>query len=124
MTRLVLSPLGHTWLIDIDGTVLAHNGHLQGCERLLPGVEAFWARIPAGDHIVLMSARTEAEREATLAVIAAAGLRYDQALFGLPHGERILVNDSKPSGLVTALAAPLPRDAGPGGVEVIIDPGL
>ena len=119
-----VSTLAHTWLIDVDGTVLAHNGHLQGEDRLLPGVREFWRLIPDGDVVILLSARKESEREATLARIEAHGLRYNQAIFGLPTGERILINDSKPGGLVTALAVSVARDAGLEAVGVAIDPTL
>lgn len=121
---IVVSPLGHTWLIDIDGTVLAHNGHLTGGDRLLPGVAEFWAQIPAGDVIVLMSARTDLERDGTLEVLRGHGLRFDHVLFGLPHGERVLINDAKPSGLATALAVNLARDEGLARLSVEIDPAL
>ena len=111
---LTLSPLPHAWLIDFDGVICRHNGHLGGGDTLLPGVEAFWASIPAGDTVVLVSARTEKQRKAALAFMRAHGLRVDRALFGLPVGERILINDAKPSGLKTAHAINLARDAGLG----------
>lgn len=119
-----LSTLAHTWLIDVDGTVLAHNGHLLEGDRLLPGVQEFWQRIPVGDVVILLSARKESERTTTLALIEAHGLRYDQAIFGLPTGERILINDSKPGGLVTALAVAVGRDAGLARLDVVTDPAL
>ena len=37
-------------------------------------------------------------------------LRYDYILTGMPFGERILVNDRKPSGLNTAYAINKDRD--------------
>lgn len=122
MTRIVLSPLPHTWLVDVDGTIVVHNGHKRGGDALLPGVREFWAEIPDEDVIVLLSARTEVETAATLAFLAGEGLRWDRVLFGLPAGERILINDAKPSGLTTALAVDLPRDAGLSGVAVTVDP--
>jgi hypothetical protein len=124
MTQITVSTLAHTWLIDVDGTLLVHNGHLHGGDRLLPGVQAFWAKIPPDDMIVLLSARHEHEREAALALLDAAGLRYDQALFGLPRGERVLINDNKPGGLVTALAVCLARDEGLANLDVTLDPTL
>jgi hypothetical protein len=124
MTAIVVSGLAHTWLIDVDGTVLAHNGHLKGRDTILPGVAAFWAKIPPGDRIILMSARAEKDRRQTLGILDAAGLRYDQAIFGLPHGERILINDDKPGGLVTALAVPVARDVGLQDLSLTIDPSL
>lgn len=118
---MLLSSLPHTWFIDVDGTILKHNGHKNGGDELLPGVKAFWEQIPKGDTIVLLSARTEAERETTLAFLNKCGLRYDHAFFGLPTGERILINDAKPSGLQTALACVCERDQGLGFLEVTID---
>lgn len=124
-TELRLSALPKTWIIDVDGVIVRHNGHLgpEG-DRLLPGVREFWDRIPADDTIIVVSARKEHERAATLATLEGWGLRCSAALFGLPPGERILVNDAKPSGLVTAHAVSVPRDAGLAGVSVVIDPCL
>lgn len=122
--ELRVSRLNHTWLIDVDGVVLEHNGHLRGEDRLLPGVRAFWAAIPPADTVVVLSARSPALEAATRAVLAAYGLRVDRALFGLPNGERILVNDRKPSGLPTAIAVNLPRDEGLGALAVEVDDRL
>ena len=121
---LRLSALGHTWLIDLDGVVCPHNGHLRGDETLLPGVREFWATIPVGDCVVLLSARGVEHQAAALALLAAAGLRVDHALFGLPFGERILINDAKPSGLLTALAVNVVRDAGLEGIALEVSPDL
>ena len=112
MKELVLSRLPHTWLMDVDGTILKHNGHKTGGDELLAGVKDFWDTIPPDDVIVLLSARTQQEMPATLAFLDQQGLRYDHALFDMPKGERILVNDDKPGGLVTALAISTPRDQG------------
>jgi hypothetical protein len=124
MTGIVVSRLAHTWLIDVDGTLLSHNGYLHGQDRLLPGVTEFWRQIPDGDMIILLSARAEEVRDGCLAVLDGAGLRYDHVLFGLPKGERVLINDRKPGGLVTALAVSVARDAGLAELEVTIDPSL
>jgi len=40
------------------------------------------------------------------------GLRYDLAIFGIHHGERIVVNDNKPGGLQTAIAWNVKRNKG------------
>lgn len=124
MTTVTLSPLAHTWLIDLDGCIAPHNGHLTGPDTLLPGVREFWATIPADDRIVLLSARAERHRDAALAFMAAEGLRVDHALFGLPTGERVLINDAKPSGLPTAHAINVTRDGGLGHVAVEVSPDL
>jgi hypothetical protein len=99
-------------LIDIDGTVVKHNGYRNNGEELLPGVKEFWDRIPPNDVIVLLSARTTSARPATVEFLRRHGLRFDHALFDLPTGERVLINDNKPGGLATALSINIPRDEG------------
>lgn len=121
MTQVVLSALPHTWLIDVDGTMLKHNGHKMGGDQLLPGVRDFWSSIPESDVIILLSARTHEEMPATLAFLDAEGIRYDHALFGMPKGERIVINDGKPGGLRTAIALNVERDKGLQNWKVAID---
>ena len=122
MNSIALSPLAHTWLIDVDGPVLVHNGYHKGGDVLLPDVHAFWNQIPSGDTIILLSARSETEKAATLRFFESHCLRYDHAIFGLPMGERVLINDVKPSGLHTALALNVTRDEGLGDIAIILDP--
>ncbi len=121
MTTIQLSVLPHTWLIDIDGTLFQHNGHLHGEDMLLPGVLDFWKQIPEQDVIVLLSARAEDQKSHTLAAITYHGLRFNHALFGLPVGERVLINDDKPSGLKTAFAVNLQRDTGMSDLKLHLD---
>jgi hypothetical protein len=124
MTELVLSPLGHTWFLDLDGTLVKHNGHLtDGHDTLLAGADALLAQIPASDLVVIITSRTEAHREATVRFLADYGIRYDHIIFGAPFGERIVVNDAKPSGLRTAVSVSLGRDQGPQ-LTVTVDESL
>jgi len=51
------------------------------------------------------------------------GIRFDKILYGMPVGERILVNDKKPSGLITAYAVNKERDA-PLELNIVIDETL
>ena len=124
MTELVLSCLPKTWLIDIDGVILKHNGYKQDGEKLLPGVQEFWQQISEEDFVILLTARTEEMREPTLTLLAKYGLRYNLAVFGVPTGERICINDKKPSGLRTSYAVNLLRDEGLSSLKVIKDPNL
>jgi hypothetical protein len=111
MQELVLSPLGHTWFLDLDGTLVKHNGHLtDGHDTLLPGADNLLAQIPAEDLVVIITSRSEAHRALTEEFLAGAGIRYDHIIFGAPFGERIVVNDDKPSGLRTAIAVGVVRD--------------
>lgn len=111
MTTLRLSTLPKTWVFDVDGTLVIHNGHLwpQG-DELLPGVKEFFASLPAQDAVVLLTARKKELGPALEAFLTANGIRYDAILYGMPAGERILVNDCKPSGLLTAVAVNKKRD--------------
>lgn len=111
MTTLRLSTLPKTWVFDVDGTLVIHNGHLrpQG-DELLPGVKEFFASLPTQDAVVLLTARKKELGPALEAFLTANGIRYDAILYGMPAGERILVNDCKPSGLLTAVAVNKKRD--------------
>ena len=108
---LKLSPLGHTWLLDLDGTIVKHNGYLiDGEDSFLEGAEEFLQSIPEGDMIVFLTSRKEEYREKTLDFLKENQIRYDHILFDVPYGERILINDRKPSGLETAIAVNTVRD--------------
>jgi FMN phosphatase YigB (HAD superfamily) len=125
MPQITVSTLPKTWLFDIDGTLLAHNGHLDGADRTLPGTRAFFdAHVGAEDVVILLTAREEAHRAVTEQTLREAGIRFDIIHFGLPKGERICVNDAKPKGLQTALAVNLARDAGLATVAVTVDASL
>lgn len=111
--KFQLSPLPHTWIFDIDGTLVKHNGYrLDGYDTLLPGVKSFFDWIPQEDMIILMTSRQEKYREITECFLKRCGLRYNLILFNVPFGERILVNDDKPSGLAMAHCLRLVRDKG------------
>ncbi len=119
-----ISTLGHTWLIDIDGTIVEHNGYLTGEDKLLPGVKEFWKEIPEKDFIILLTARPQDYWKETLEFIKSQGLRFDHAIFNLPTGERILINDSKPSGLDTAIGINLERNIGLENLKINLDKDL
>ena len=108
--KITLSPLGHTWIFDLDGTLVRHNGYKERGEELLPGAKDLLGRIPAGDMVVIVTARKDEVREQTEEFLRANGIRYDHIIFNAPYGERIVVNDRKPSGLNMSVAVNLDRD--------------
>ena len=109
--NLILSTLPKTWVFDLDGTLLKHNGYkTDGRDTVLPGVKKYLSEIPADDKIIIFTSRTEEYREMTLRFLAENNIRYDEILFNIPFGERIVVNDRKPSGLDMAFAFNLNRD--------------
>lgn len=100
-----VSPLQKCWLLDLDGTIVKHNGYLlDGHDTLLEGAAEFFRGLSPADTVIILTARTEEYREMTEQFLKDAGIRYDRILYNMPMGERILVNDSKPSGLKTAYA--------------------
>ena len=108
---LTLSTLGHTWILDLDGTILKHNGYkTDGHDTFLKGALEFLQSIPEGDMIVFVTSRTTEHRGITESFLAAHGIRYDHIIYNAPYGERILINDRKPSGLDTAIAVNVERD--------------
>jgi hypothetical protein len=108
---LILSTLPKTWIFDLDGTLLKHNGYkIDGRDTVLPGALEYMAAIPKEDKIVIFTSRTDEYRQMTLDFLAEKGIRYDEILFNMPMGERILVNDRKPSGLDMSIAINMDRD--------------
>jgi hypothetical protein len=124
--------IGKTWFIDIDGTILkaqsntqldriiakfGHKSHTQ--EQTLPSSKQFLKKIPKRDTIVLTTARDNRHREHTDKTLKHLGIRYDEVIYDLRAGARILVNDIKPKGAVkneheikTAFAINLKRNQG------------
>ena len=108
---IILSPLPKTWILDLDGTMVKHNGYkLDGHDTLLPGARDFLANIRAEDMVVILTSRTEEYRALTVDFLREQGIRYDHIIFNAPYGERIIVNDKKSSGLRMAVAVNTERN--------------
>jgi len=100
---LKLSALRKTWIFDLDGTLVKHNGYqIDGYDTLLEGVSQFFSELHEEDLVVILTARSSSYKEETIQFLNEQGIRFDHIIFDVPHGERILVNDRKPSGLATA----------------------
>lgn len=109
--KLILSTLPKTWIFDLDGTILKHNGYkLDGQDTILDGAAEFLRRLPNEDRIILFTSRIENYRQMTRDFLAEQKIRYDEILFNMPMGERIVVNDRKPSGIDMAFAVNIDRD--------------
>lgn len=110
---LILSTLPKTWILDLDGTLLKHNGYkIDGFDTLLSGAKEYVDGIPDEDFILILTSRTDEYREMTLKFLKQSGIRYDKILFNIPMGERIVINDRKPSGIEMAVAVNVDRDEG------------
>ena len=109
--ELVLSTLPKTWIFDIDGTIAKHNGYkIDGYDTLLDGAKEYINNIPEEDFILIVTSRTNEYKDITLNFLQQNGIRYNQIIFNMPMGERILVNDRKPSGLDMSVAINIDRD--------------
>ena len=106
--------MAHTWFIDLDGTILKHNGYiLDKKDSLLTGVIKFFNNIPKRDKIILTTSRKKNYITKTKKFLQKNKIRFDQIIYDLPYGERILINDIKPKNkLKTAMSINLKRDTG------------
>ena len=111
MEEMILSTLGKTWIFDIDGTLVKHNGYkIDGEDTLLPGVKEYLQNIPQEDFILLVTSRTDEYKQQTIKFLDDNKIPYNQIIFNMPMGERILVNDRKPSGLDMSVAINIDRN--------------
>ena len=64
---LVLSTLPKTWVFDLDGTLLKHNGYkIDGIDTILPGAMEYLKTIPEEDKIVIFTSRTDVYKQMSL----------------------------------------------------------
>lgn len=109
--HLVLSPLPHTWFLDLDGTILLHNGYKDnGIDSFVSGAEEFLKSLPAEDKIIFVTSRLKKYQEVTESFLHEHNIKFSEIIYEIPYGERIVINDSKPSGLQTAIACCVNRN--------------
>jgi ribonucleotide monophosphatase NagD (HAD superfamily) len=121
---ITLSTLCKTWIFDLDGTLVRHNGYKYEKDKLLPGVRNFFKSIDKNDTVIIVTSRKEEFRAVTEDFLKESNIWYNEIIFNLPAGERILFNDNKPSGLKTAVAVACDRDKGLEKIRVIFDERL
>jgi hypothetical protein len=122
----IISKLPKTWIIDLDGVIFTHNKYLSDKphDNILPGSKEFFKKINRKDLIIIITARNIKFRKYTVNKLRRAGIRFNYLIMAAPTGERIIINDKKPSGLKTALALNLDRDLGLAEVKFITDKNL
>jgi hypothetical protein len=115
--------LPKTIICDIDGCIFKHMGNLCGMQTdkpvLLDGVkEKFDEWDKKAYRIILLTGRKESMREITENQLRLHGLFWDILIMGATRGQRVLINDLKPSNQTpTACAINLLRDKGLSGCE-------
>ncbi len=106
-----VSSLNKTWILDLDGTIVKHNGYkLDGYDSLLPGAREFMDSIDKKDMIIFITSRTDEYRKITEQFLMDNDIRYDSIIYNAPYGERILINDRKTCGLDTSISINTNRD--------------
>lgn len=108
-----------TIICDIDGCIFVHfnDGPIRqwsDTPELLPGVhDAFRQWESESACIVLMTARRESCRQQLELWLQHRGLFWDHLIMGVGHGQRVLINDSKPNASVpSAVAFTITRNEG------------
>ena len=106
-----VSSLGKTWILDLDGTIVKHNGYkIDGHDSFLIGAKEFLEKIPKEDMIIFVTSRSDEYIDMTKKFLADNKIHYNAIIHNAPFGERILINDAKPSGLKMAIAVSPRRD--------------
>lgn len=109
--ELIMSSLPKTWILDLDGTLVKHNGYkIDGEDSLLAGAKDLLSQIVPEDMVIIVTSREKKYQEITESFLRENGIRYDHIIYEAPYGERILLNDDKPSGLQMAYAVRAERD--------------
>lgn len=110
--------LPKTLFMDIDGTLVEHkNPHLTSLPshkmNVLDGtIEKLLEWNKKGYTIILVTGRRESNREITVKQLQEAGIFYDQLIMGIGRGPRVVVNDLKPNGMISAHSFNIVRDSG------------
>lgn len=116
--------LQKTIFLDIDGTLVEHkNPHLTSLPshkmNVLDGtIEKLLDWNKKGYVIILTTGRKESTREVTIKQLQDVGIFYDQLIMGVGRGPRIIINDNKPDGTLTAFAVNLIRNVGIGDINI------
>lgn len=109
-----------TFFIDVDGILLTngaqHTSPYWRNAQPIPG-NVDWLRELVAEgksHIVLTTARPESWRKGLTAQLKKFGIYFDQLVMGLPHSQRVLINDFKSptAPYPSAVAVNVPRGSG------------
>jgi hypothetical protein len=107
-----------TIFCDIDGTLLYHHGSLDAIAHhpepiVLDGVVEkmrLWYNL--GCRIIVVTARPSSMEALTRFQLEKVGIPFHVLLMDCTHGERVVINDEKPTGEPSARAVVVKRDKG------------
>lgn len=103
-----------TWFIDFDGTLVFQNSHMSDEDKILPGTKEFFKNIvKETDYVIITTARNSLDHKERIAnFLRSNNIKYDLIICDIPTGPRVLINDKKPDGTLTAYSFNLNRDEG------------
>ena len=102
-----------TWFIDFDGTLVHHKSHMKDEDYILDDTKVFFeTKVEQNDYVIITTARSKDHKERIENFLKKHNIKVDLILCGLPSGARILINDIKPDGMITAYSYNLERDKG------------
>jgi hypothetical protein len=118
--KITLSPLRKSWFIDLDGTVLVHNKDVSKFDDQVIEKSLEFLSSIREDFIVFTTSRESKYKNKTEDFLEKNNIKYDVIIYDLPYGERLIINDNKPSGLVTAYSISVERNKGID-LEILVD---
>lgn len=107
-----------TIFCDIDGTLCEHNDPSLTSNpdyklKILPStIKKLLEWDKKGYLIILTTGRKESLRNATIKQLQNAGIFYDKLIMGIGGGVRVLINDKKNDGQITAISYNIDRNQG------------
>ena len=76
-----LDDIEKTWIFDLDGTLVVHNGYKNGVDELLSGVKEFYENnIEDTDYILIITARNSEFKGIAEKCLLDNNIRYDRII--------------------------------------------
>lgn len=108
-----MSDQHRTWFIDFDGTLVLHESYILDKDIILDDTKLFFdLNVKENDYVIITTARDQNHKERIERFLVNNNIKFDIVLCGLTAGPRILINDIKPDGIITAYSYNLERDKG------------
>ncbi len=112
-----------TIFCGLDGTLIDHedNPSYEGSLKIIPGVlEKLKKWSEEGYHLILATSRKSEQEKELVKALKEANIIYDRLITGIPSGPRFLINDRKPSDMLTpqAMAFEIERNKGLSELEI------
>lgn len=107
----------YTLFVDIDGTLFTNTSHLvppfigEGTP-LIENINIIKRMKSEGSFLIMTTSRPEKYREITVRELESHGILFDGLIMGIPHSQRILINDFSPSNAYPSCSAiNIPRNS-------------